>query len=256
MAIHEANSIKTKAIILDEYTRAGSNACISLYTEEEGLLNVMAYGLRSQKNSFSGILVPFSVISVVLTSTQKNSQKRIVEAQTIEDFPLLRNSLYGQTAAAYFMEVVRKTAYGNAESKIIPMLSASFDALSQNEERFSALKIVLAFEIKLLSILGFSPTFSSCLSCGEKNPLAYYSPAAGGTVCSKCINAFSDKIEITIQEINAIVMLKKTPFANCPSTDIAPKTTVSIARILYNTIVFHADKIKSRRVLEDIFSLR
>jgi len=44
----------------------------------------------------------------------------------------------------------------------------------------------LAFRAKLLLAAGFAPELTSCATCGEREHLTGFSPAAGGVVCSSC----------------------------------------------------------------------
>jgi len=44
----------------------------------------------------------------------------------------------------------------------------------------------LAFRAKLLLAAGFAPELSSCATCGAREHLFGFSPAAGGVVCASC----------------------------------------------------------------------
>jgi DNA repair protein RecO (recombination protein O) len=44
----------------------------------------------------------------------------------------------------------------------------------------------LAFRLKLLLAAGIVPQLGACASCGAREPLDGFSPAAGGIVCSSC----------------------------------------------------------------------
>src|SRR2546421_407314 len=44
----------------------------------------------------------------------------------------------------------------------------------------------LAFRAKLLLAAGFAPELGACASCGERDHLGGFSPAAGGVVCASC----------------------------------------------------------------------
>ena len=93
----------------------------------------------------------------------------------------------------------------------------------------------LAFRLKLLLAAGFAPHLAGCASCGEREHLVGFSPAAGGVVCGACeASAFPLEEEAHAFMVQAL----GRPLAEAP--DASPRALGQAERAILETLEHHA----------------
>ena len=110
--------------------------------------------------------------------------------------------------------------------KIIELINALVEHINNNEIAYEFLKqcldlinnnadhklIELIFRIKFLYLIGLAPNFNSCVNCGSKEELAYFSLFDGGMKCNNCKNIMDyhlTKEELDLFRILYLVKLDK-----------------------------------------------
>jgi DNA repair protein RecO (recombination protein O) len=155
---------------------------ITIFTEEHGAVTALAKGARSLKSRKMASTMQFCYGSFVLYG--QADKFWIKEAELIESFFDIRQTIDGLALAGYIAEVLSDVTVAEAERDLLRLSLNSLYAIANN--RYSLDKIKAAFEIRAASILGFMPDALSCRNCGEQSGDFFFDIMGGNIECAKC----------------------------------------------------------------------
>ena len=159
-----------------------SDRLITIYSEEKGLISALARGARSHKSRKMAATVQFCYSSFVLYKHGEYYQ--IKEAELIDSFFGIRNTIEGLALATYIAEVLCDVATAEPDRELLRLALNSLYAISTG--KYSLDKVKGAFEIRCASILGFMPDVLACSSCGEKMGDFIFRIMQGSLLCLSC----------------------------------------------------------------------
>ncbi len=156
---------------------------LTVYTEEKGLITVMANGSRSLK-SRAVVAAELFCYSRYLLSCQKG-RYTLKEVELVESFFDLRTDVTKVALAGYVCEVLSHVGTENIGEKELLRLSLNtLYALAKDKAPIEQIKG--AFEMRAAAILGFMPELSTCASCGEEGTDVMLDVMNGSVTCAKC----------------------------------------------------------------------
>lgn len=179
----------SEAFVLRKIEYGESDYIVSLFTKDFGKISGLAKNAKKSRKRFGGRLEPFVHINVRLRE-KPGSMKFIEDAETIKVFPA-------------FMEDIDLFMWGSFLSENIDMLLPEeepnneifellVNALSAMDRKQSPLAVILDFQLSLLSLSGYKPSFDTCLECGKQVNEGVFSIAKGGVFCSNCKKEISE----------------------------------------------------------------
>jgi DNA repair protein RecO (recombination protein O) len=187
-----------------------TSSITTLFTREFGKVRALAKGGRRLKSSFEIAFDLLTVCRVVFIRKAHGGLDLLTEAQVAERFPALRRDLGALYAGYYVAELLSD---GTQDYDPHPRL---FDAALETLRglgtpgRASA-DAVAAFEVVWLKELGYSPRLDVCTGCGKAVPggvpRVWFSPAAGGVLCTPCSPAQSDRRPLSGDALRALAAL-------------------------------------------------
>lgn len=155
---------------------------VTIFTEEHGAMTALARGARSLKSRKLAATMQFCYGRYVL---HKQGDKHwIKEAELIENFFDIRQSIEGLALANYIAEVLSDVTVAEAERDLLRLSLNSLYAISKG--LYSVEKIKAAFEIRAVSILGFMPNVLSCHLCDERAGDFFFDIMGGIIECRAC----------------------------------------------------------------------
>lgn len=155
---------------------------ITIFTEERGVITALARGARSLKSRKMSSTMQFCYSNFVLYG--QGDKLWVKEAELIESFFDIRNSIDGLALAAYIAEVLSDVTIEEAERDLLRLSLNSLYAIGKG--KYSLTKIKAVFEIRCASILGFMPDVIACSSCGEREGDFFFDIMGGSIECYKC----------------------------------------------------------------------
>ena len=173
---------EVKGLVIRTVDLRESDRLITIFTAEMGVVSAMAKGARSFKSRFMSATMQFCYSSFVLY--KRGEHYWIKEAELIESFFGIRNSIEGLALSAYIADVLCDVTVAEAENDLLRLSLNSLYAIS--EGKHSLEKIKAAFEIRAASIIGFMPDAVACHECGEKMGNFYFDIMGGHIVCYGC----------------------------------------------------------------------
>ena len=172
-----------KGIVLRAVDTKESDKILTILTSA-GKVPVVAKGARSRKSRVTACtqLLAYSE----LTLSESHGWQYLSEGSTIELFEGVRQDIELLSLASYFAELTEAAVVEGSESgEILPLLLNALYALG-NLKKAPAL-VKAAFELKLMSLIGFEPLADACAYCGNPEPEAPVLDVREGVVCcGKC----------------------------------------------------------------------
>ena len=155
---------------------------LTIYTEQSGIVTALARGSRSLKSRKMASTVLFAYSDFVFHG--EGDRVHVSEAELIEGFYGVRDSIDGLSLAMYICEVIEEVGTSVAERELLRLSLNSLYAIS--EGKHSTEKIKAAFEMRLSLILGLEPDLSACQRCGNGKGEFFFDVMAGALECGEC----------------------------------------------------------------------
>ena len=172
-----------KGIVLRTVDTKESDKILTVLTPG-GKLPVIAKGARGRKSRVTACtqLLAYSE----LTLSESRGWQYLSEGSPIQLFEGARRDIALLSLASYFAELTEAAALENVESgEILSLLLNALYALGELKKDPALVKA--AFELKLMSLIGFEPLADPCAYCGNPEPEDPVLDVREGVVCcGKC----------------------------------------------------------------------
>lgn len=155
---------------------------VTIFTEENGAMTALARGARSLKSRKLAATMQFCYGRYVLY--KQGDKFWVKEAELLENFFDIRQSIEGLALANYICEVLSDVTVAEAEKDLLRLSLNSLYAISKGLYSFE--KIKAAFEIRAVSILGFMPGVLTCHQCDERGGDFFFDIMGGIIECRAC----------------------------------------------------------------------
>ena len=155
---------------------------VTIFTEENGAMTALARGARSLKSRKLAATMQFCYGRYVLY--KQGDKFWVKEAELLENFFDIRQSIEGLALANYICEVLSDVTVAEAEKDLLRLSLNSLYAISKGLH--SVEKIKAAFEIRAVSILGFMPGVLTCHQCDERGGDFFFDIMGGIIECRAC----------------------------------------------------------------------
>lgn len=178
----------TRAVLLRAHEYGETSRILRFYTEDHGLLSVMARGVRGRSGKEGSGLDTFA--SGDLTAYIKPQR----DLHTLKDFhgALLRKGIGADlvrfAGASALAELVLNHTHQEAHAALFRALEDALDALVDAPQE-SLATACLAGLWHVVDGLGFSPQLDGCVVCGEMldpESVGRFDLSAGGVRCASC----------------------------------------------------------------------
>ncbi len=179
----------TPAIIIRRINFGDHDVIITLFTLEKGKLTVIAKSAKKSAKRFAGILDLFSVLEVVC-KPGRGKLPVLQEAVLKHPFEKIRCNINKAAYACYWAELINEWVEENEKyDRLYSLFYYVLEELDAGRRQDEALSIL--FQMRLMSISGFSPNLSYCCGCGiemenMKRNRVIFDLVRGGLVCEKC----------------------------------------------------------------------
>jgi DNA repair protein RecO (recombination protein O) len=227
--------VKTDAIVLRSIRFGEADRILHLYTPTRGRIGAIAKGLRRPRSRFGGRLEPFCRVRL-LCHEGRGELLTVTGAETIDAHAALRDRAATLDCAARACDAVTRIfETEDPHPAVYHLLANELALLAVGEGRHATLGNALAFRLKLLVAAGLAPVLAACASCGSREHLTGYSPAAGGVVCGAC-EAGSFAISMETHDFMAAALSR--PLAEVPLA--AARALREAERAIGETLEHHA----------------
>jgi DNA repair protein RecO (recombination protein O) len=243
--------VKTEAIVLNSVQFGEGHKIVNLFTEDRGKVEASAFGARKTKSRFGSKLEPFTILHLLLYHKNEESLFTIKDAEVSSHNISIRGDLTKYFIANSLIEpVIRFVAKYQSDIKLFNLLSDALRILDGIDPR-KGVYLLSMYDIKLLSVLGYSPNTCLCTKCGRdlKGTAVYMDLYLGFPLCDSCKTGSSASvIDGTLKFINWV---KDSSIKEAKKVTMKGHTLSNIRSVIEHT--FHATP-KSWKQLSEFVS--
>ncbi len=176
--------VTVEGIVIGRRTIGENNCFIDVLTDEYGVIEATAHGIRKLTSKNAGACGLFSYSRFCFAKTGVNYTLNSAEPKY--SFYGISSDLEALSLAAYFAEVLKDTATAEQESKgLIRFMSVSLYEIEKRRLPLSQIKAV--FELRLAAMLGFAPDLRACRECVCYESEEMYLDFSDSTIiCGNC----------------------------------------------------------------------
>lgn len=218
-------------------TRLGESDLIITALKEDGsLLRGIAKGARKSNNPFAARLEIFTICDCLIA--QGKNLDVFCEARVV-DANLHSRSDYELSNASYpIVQALSKTCHEGLEiPRLFDMARTALASLDSTQPE-NAPSVTAAFLLKLFALLGFRPSFVTCINCGcdiESIPasgMVSFSCHNGGYTCRDCASAL-DTILVEYATVAWAQTLMMSTFSDILDMHIDPSVSFAVLHLCH-----------------------
>ena len=174
-----------KGLVLRAADYQESSKILTVLTDTRGKITVSAKGALRRSSRIAAASQPFAYAEMSLSESR--DRYYLNEAGTISLFPGILADVNAYALGAYFLELL-DAACPEGEESASGELALGLNALwLLSEGKKSPALVKAAFEIRLMSQLGYRPETECCPVCGRETPESPMLDLRGGSVyCRSC----------------------------------------------------------------------
>lgn len=231
---------RSKGIVLRSIRYGEADRILDLYTQDAGLVSVIAKGIRRTKSRFGGRLEPLSCVDFL--AYEGRTLDTVTQVEVLRSFHGVRENLKSLEAAGGMVANVRAFSGGDeADRRVFNLLYHALDALDARTR--DTMSIEAAFSLKLSILAGYAIRLDACISC-ERDPEEaaegdhpYFAPALGGMLCADCRSATADSFPLPTDTLAALQNLVVWPIREAL---VEKRLEESVRRVVSAHVLAHA----------------
>lgn len=223
---------ETKAFILKEVKYGNSSRIVEAFTRDMGRISIMAKGAYRKNSPIFSLTNPYNIVEINLT---KGKNFYYVKDGNVlfSPGPLKKSAPHMLVMSLAFELIEQTTVRDHGERDLFDLTFYFFKALKEDMENLASK--LTAYLLKYMAFLGYKPSLSRCLSCGNRRAESYIlSYAEGGIICSSCLKGLEERSKISLQELNALENLLYRPIKE--ARDVEDVVYPKLVRILLEYI--------------------
>jgi DNA repair protein RecO (recombination protein O) len=186
--------VESDALVLRHVRQGDTSHVVTLLARETGKVAVLAKGSRQPGSRFGAGLDLFSLSRIRYRARATADLVFLDACELRRSFAGLARDVFAYAAAGVCAELVERTVpEGGSSGEIFDLLLEAWTALSETVplpegEQMRAVALPVAFQMKLMDVLGVAPELTACVACGREDlgGSTSLSPRRGGLLCSRC----------------------------------------------------------------------
>ncbi|MEF9951680.1 MAG: DNA repair protein RecO [Clostridium sp.] len=228
---------KVQGVVLSSRNLNDSDKIITLLSDKYGKIDIVANGCRRPKSRFMSSVQMFCYGEYVITSGK--NLYTLKESSIIESFQGLILDLDTLSYGSYFLELIDSLVEKDMKNvHLLALTLKTLYILLHSKDKLPLLKVV--FDFKAISIAGYMPEITKCVSCCDKDGPFVFSSSQGGIVCKKC-NTINE-VELTYNEISFLRSIKNIKLEDLSKLSASKETIDNVSRIITFYIHSHIEK--------------
>jgi DNA repair protein RecO len=232
---------KDEGVVLKTARSGETSRIVTFLGRESGKVRLLAKGALKEASPLRGLLEPGSHVEVLFYFAEDRSLYYLKEAHAYSALETGRESLDRMVAALAALELLDRVCYQESpEPRIVDLL---VDYLS-NPDGEDPLYLFLAFELKLLEVLGAIPDFARCASCGDELVRGFFHPDDGESRCARHSDPSRRRIALDGELVRALADLEGEPLGNLARRKAGRALRKRLGGILHWTYTLHVENYR------------
>lgn len=231
------------AFCLKQHAFGEADAVCVLFSREQGIVRAIAKGLRKPKSKVGGKLEPFRENDVLLASGRRldviaQVETRHAYKEVLKDFDALAAGMSANEVLLAFLpdnepQPVVYDRYAELLDALVPGAPAE--------------TLLAAFELHLMSLLGYQPNLEACVGCDE--PITIESVYGlhleqGGMLCRTCAarGGYGRALALSPGVWQYLHRLQHAPLEAARRIKAAPRVAAQARHALAAYVALHAEQ--------------
>lgn len=246
--------VETKGVVIRQTKYSESDKILTIFTKYRGKIQAIAKGARRPKSRLMGSTEVFCYSEFLMYNGK--GLYNINQGEIIDSFYSLREDIYKLSYATFILELVDSSVLEEeANDTLFELLIKTLKVLSTMNTLEDYKKLLLAFQIKYISFVGFRPQLINCVNCGsEIGDNIKFDILEGGVVCQNCFNINSGQIHLDVNIIHLMKILLYIKLEELENITLSKSEEKKIGEVLIKYITSHIEK-KSFKSLEFLKTL-
>lgn len=176
---------QSEGIVLNQMNLGENDKLATIFTGQEGLVRAVVKGAQRPKSKLRAVTQPLTC--GVFQFYKGRNLDRVTQVSVKKGYPGIIDDYEKMIYAQYLIELlIAVLPEREANHTQFHLFLAVLGCLEQKQDPWI---IARWAELAILSLAGFAPSFSSCISCGnqELQSPVYFSLRNGGVVCGQCM---------------------------------------------------------------------
>jgi len=234
---------KVNAIIIRRRNFSEKDRILTLFSQEQGKIEVLAKGARrpGSRHSYFSDIGSTGIFHIVRGKTLD----LLTETTPVFSPEEIRGRYHKTQLLGFMFKVIDKLfEFDVSYPKTYDVLRKAVEGLSKREDQL----LFVSFLANVVSDLGFLPELQNCIICHKKiihEPKLFFSPK-GGLIHCDCRDESSLKVQAN--EIKLLRLLVDVPFLKISKAKINQKTFENLYQLLRLYFEWHFGKILPDKV--------
>lgn len=240
--------VETEGIIFREIKTGGGRTMLLMFSQRFGKISIgTSLTEKRSKSRSTSAIQPFAYGRYQLY--QGREIYNLNNAELKKSFYSLSEDLDKYVAASYAMELTEKMLQEDVpEPRVFSLLLDFLNAMEKRKGGYYTL--MLAYEVKLLGLMGVFPELNNCAICGEK-PNNIFSISAGGAICENCKKKIIENSHVdsglrliyepSFDIVNTLKYFKEKPLSAFENITLGEGNSRELLTILKDYISYHMD---------------
>lgn len=244
----------TEGIVLRQIKTSYNRRMILLFSRKYGKISAGTSIGEKGRGKSALALRPFTYGRYELFHNRDSYN--INSAEVLRSFYRIGEDVDKYMQGAYVLEFTEKVLTEEMPApRLFDLLIEFFEVLEHRNRGIGTL--VLAYQTKLLRIMGLLPQLDTCVCCGEKKPARAFSIREGGIVCGDCAGKpeiSSDSTLIFCGNFDIVKVLNYflvNPLKKLENIALNEETGRLVQRLVREYAAYHLDisDIKSEKLV-------
>ncbi len=172
-----------RGVVLRAVDVKNSDRMLTVYTHERGIMSIYARGAKRMDGK-SGTSSTAEFAYSEFTVVQKQDKLWSSEISNIRFFDCGMMNFEGYSLNFYVLELFEHIATAEPDADLMRLLLNTLYASSERKNDHRLIKA--AFEIRLLSHIGYMPDVTGCSECEARGRELYFDVVTGSLKCAEC----------------------------------------------------------------------
>jgi len=253
---------KTEAVVLKTTKYGDSSKIVRLYTRQYGKLSVIAKGARRATNRFGSALAPMNLVVAVLYKKENRDLHLLSQCDLIVSFHRLSEEMERMAAAMSVIELVDAVTHDEERNEpLFGIIRQSLEVLTTATS--NAINVLYVFEVRLLELLGYKPSFHQCVQCAahlDESAIGGtdvgWHLGKGGALCATCSGNSIGHQTLTAAGLKVLQMFQDAvDLHSVMDLTLSPPLRNEVAHILHRHFQQHVEglrRLKAQNVFDTI----
>ena len=185
--------IRARGIIIKQSDYGEGHRMLTVFTEEYGIVKAVSYGVKKSKSKAAASSQFLCYGDFDFYKGVGKDIMTINKIDTLDGFYPVSEDIKKLSLCVYLADITYCIlGMNNPDSRMLHLFLNSVYALAYRDEPMDKVKAV--YELKMMSIGGYSPQLNACVSCGS-NEVYAFDLLKGGSVCRACGGKYIVKLD-------------------------------------------------------------